>query len=596
LGYHLYTRNYVIYKKSYIAVNIFKQLIHWLVHYLKKKLLLVAISLIFCLTLLPVFSSGQPTYTPQDYISILDTAHNININRYGQVIINDTFLIANNGSSATNYFVIGVHNNYKNNLFYLEALSNNIDLEVSDEFSINENITGYAIIFNDDLNPASVMNLSVAMVFGSIINPQSPGVYQVTVFRFPLVYYNITSLEASINVPGVLSSPSNPVYTATNISNYNFTEFNIAYTYASNPLIHYNEFKRDFILDPWTGLRVIETHDITILNKAGSTGASSITVKPLNNSINFKVYDQTGDINFQELETDDETELLVVFRYLLDQYYRYVFFVEYNPSPNTYIDTSTGMTALNITTLPPFWTVSDYSTNIILPSSSGFGEINVPDGFTLNQVNNNLIYITRANTTSFSNSNISIQYFFSILDIVGRPLIIAGLIFIALIIVIVYNLYLRREVEEVKVRVEKPIPKEEINEFTRLFENKIVISIRLDKLEIDAQKRKIKKIEYRKQKRIYLDNIKKIEKELMPLKEKIIEFGPRYADYIKNLELFDAEKDNSQKALEELKIRYRNRKITTATYLKLKEDLESKIDRASKNIDKTILSLKQEVM
>jgi len=547
--------------------------------------------------ILPVISIQQPSYTPQDYLKVNNVNRTITINEYGQVILNDTFTVLNNGTTSTDYFIIGVPNSFHSNLFYITAKSNTTETQISEPFVINSNITGYAILFENELTPTSTINFTTTMVFGSILEPVNPGTYSVMILRCPVVYYNITTLYAEIDVPGSLTKPASSNYYEYNISDYNTTEFEIRYLYSTNPLYEYEFFDRSFLIDPWLGVKVVETHNLTLINKATTAGPSTFTVMPLEGAFNFRVFDRTGDLRYTESTENNQTIIEVNFRYSLEQDYHYIFYIEYwMPYSAFAVDSSSGPTML-FTTSPPLETVKDFTININLPPGSAFISFETPDNFQLTQKANNKIIIEGENITAYSNTSFQVSYAIGILDYIGRPLLFAGVVGVIIGVIIGVKLYEQRKEETVEEEIEEiPIPKNEINEFTRLYEDKIAVSLRLEKLEKDAAKRKVKKKEYRKQKQLFLDNIKKIENELQPLKQKISEYGPRFEDIIKNLELLDAEKENSQRSLIELRLRYRSRKITTATYVKMKEDLEKRIEKATKAIDKIILSLKQEVM
>ncbi|MEM2907441.1 MAG: hypothetical protein QW739_05155, partial [Candidatus Odinarchaeota archaeon] len=70
--------------------------------------------------------------------------------------------------------------------------------------------------------------------------------------------------------------------------------------------------------------------------------------------------------------------------------------------------------------------------------------------------------------------------------------------------------------------------------------------------------------------------------------------GAAYSKTVSSLERLELERDNAQRQLEDLRYRYREKRITTATYTKIKEELEKKIIKISQDIDKKIIGLRQE--
>lgn len=560
---------------------------------MNRKIALLSLWVLVALTFIPTASLQQPSYTPQDYISVLNVDRLININAYGQAVVNDTFTIANNGSISTGYFIVGNPVNYDPYLYFISASVNNTQLQVSSKFTVNSNISGYALILPQNLTPSSTVNVTVTMVYGGLIRSKSIGQYTVNLPRYPLIYYNMSELSAQISVPGTRTAPSSSTYTATNLSNYYYSQLTVEYLYSGTPLAEYNLFKRDLEVNSWLGLKVKETHNITILNTGTGSGITQFTIRTLPSSYGYRTYDNSGDLISTQASSDNITLLTVNFRYTVYSNQSYIFYAEYWLPLQAY--TATPPNTVTITTSPPQYNCKNYVLTLIIPGASSFISYDAPQQYTV-QATQNRVTIMKTNTTAYNSAPVNFSYNIGFIDLLGRPLLITAIIAVILSSFIVWKVNAKREVVTEPAEAKGETTKEEIQEFCRLYEDKTALTQRLEKLEADYLKRKVRNIEYRRQREIYLGNLAKTEKELKPLREHLMKTGGRYASIIRSLELTETEKEHAQRTLAELKFKYRQKKISTETYIKMKEDLERKIAKTSQNIDKTIIALKQETM
>ncbi|MHA1332928.1 MAG: hypothetical protein ACTSPL_02475 [Candidatus Odinarchaeia archaeon] len=544
---------------------------------------------LFSFLLVSIPASGQ--VSPQADVYISNANRSITINSYGVVVVNDTFTLVNNGSSSTNYAIIALRSNYSDYLYYISAFGeNNETLTISSEYSLNVNNSGWVISL-PDISPSENYTLTVIMVFGGIIQPNTSGKYYLDFYAYPTSPYNISVLNASISVPGSLTYPTDSTYSAENISSYNFTWMKIEYSYVGH-LIKYPYFERSLQIDAWGSIKVKEVHEINVIN-IGSLEVSTLSFTLLPSAYDIKVYDSAGYLTFVSNEEEDGvtySELVVSLRISLDAGDNYTLYVEYMIDPNVLRD-ETG--ALQIPLTLPDWIVNLFKMEVILPSGSTFtttstgGEISEVDG-------NVILSYVLENVTTFHEAEYTVNYQINMLAALARPLIISGVIGLICIVYAVYQLTRKEEVF-IPREEEKKAPPPLIKEFARLYDEKVALRIQIEKLKQDARKGKIKRRDYRKRYETFTKNIEKIDKEIQKIRDELLQYGGRLAKIIRDLEITEAQIDHKKSSLAEFASRYRLGKISRDAYLKVRKDLEGEINKAEHKINKLLLTLKEEI-
>ncbi|MEM2907440.1 MAG: hypothetical protein QW739_05150, partial [Candidatus Odinarchaeota archaeon] len=439
---------------------------------------------------------------------------------YGQIIINDTMLIANNGSTQTNYIIIGNHADFNDYLYYISGESDGTSLQVSDRFTINSNISGYALILPQALTPTSTVKITVTLVYSSLIISKGVGQYSLTIPRYPILPYNITQLSAKITTPGARTTPTYSTYTASNLTAYNYTSLKIEYTYSGTPLAEYNLFQRSLEVNPWLGLKITDKHNITILNTGVSSGITQLPVNTLPHAQRFRVYDDAGLLSFDQNVNENITVITVKFRYTVYSNQSYIFYVEYWLPTELYRGAAAD--SIRLQTNPPQYTTKLYSLNIILSASSTITSYNTPSGYTV-QTGFNTLTITRENITAYNTGAVEFTYTLGFTDLIGRPFLITAITGILLTAFLYWKI--RTGKEKAAVEVEREKPKELISEFCKLYEDKAAIIERLDRLEVDYLKGKIRRLDYQKRKTTYINELGRLDRELKPLKEELSKAG-----------------------------------------------------------------------
>jgi flagellar motility protein MotE (MotC chaperone) len=87
--------------------------------------------------------------------------------------------------------------------------------------------------------------------------------------------------------------------------------------------------------------------------------------------------------------------------------------------------------------------------------------------------------------------------------------------------------------------------------------------------------------------------ISTISRNLSSLGEEIRSAGSKYAKMIRELEIAETKLDVAKKDLQEVELRYRKAEISKATYSKLLEENQNKIEDAETTIDGVLIRLRE---
>ena len=130
--------------------------------------------------------------------------------------------------------------------------------------------------------------------------------------------------------------------------------------------------------------------------------------------------------------------------------------------------------------------------------------------------------------------------------------------------------------------------------FVENYEKRSRMSAELERLESRVRRGKIPRRQYKVRKKMLEGRISSIDKELVVLKERIRNAGPKYADIIRELEVAEAELEEVEIGIKRIESRYRRGEISRAVYRRLLEDHERRKERAQLAIEGALLRLKEE--
>jgi len=140
-----------------------------------------------------------------------------------------------------------------------------------------------------------------------------------------------------------------------------------------------------------------------------------------------------------------------------------------------------------------------------------------------------------------------------------------------------------------------PVPPETIRRFLRLYDKREAVLRELRAVEEEARRGRLPRSKYRTRRRRLEAELGKLSKEIEQLKETIREGGGRLADAIRSIEMAEAELEEVEAGIRRLRVRYRRREISSATYRRLLRDYEKRGEKARVAIDEALLRLREEL-
>jgi hypothetical protein len=137
-------------------------------------------------------------------------------------------------------------------------------------------------------------------------------------------------------------------------------------------------------------------------------------------------------------------------------------------------------------------------------------------------------------------------------------------------------------------------PSELLRKFATLYSRKTALNIDLEKLEASRRRGKVKKREYMIRERDIKSQIDKIDSELPSVREELLDYGPRYRDWIGSLELENEKIEGAKAGLRQLLRRKKKQQISRAAFEKIRQDYLKTIKKATSATDRILLSIQEE--
>lgn len=564
-----------------------------------KTLVILAVLTFAIATLIqsPASTTQQPT-PPQDFLINNIVNRTVQINGYGLITVNDTFVVNNTGSSSTDFVIATLRSNLTGYLYYMSAYNGTgASLPISASYSLDENNTAWTITLSDSVAPGENYTYNLILVFGDMVLPRWEGRYYADLYAYPTTPYNTTFCNVSIRAPvnGSIVEPTPREFNGTDILPLNFTALYVEWTYTEKPLIKYILAQREVNVGTWGIVNIKDTYELVVKNIRMSSNAVSTHEVPVSKDANdITVSDDLGSISMSimELNDSDMNILEITFRYVLWTNQTYKFYVNYRVPIDTIQSVESGTPRLTIIPNTINWTIQHQEIVVILPPGGSSTSTNPPAN--VSSEAQEIITYGSYNVTSFHQISLEISYNPSLLAALTRPLLFT-LIIGVIAAAYVTTKKLRPEAEPLVV-VERAVAYPVLRQFCSLYEEKIALLLEMGKLDERFQRRKIKKREYQKQTASYKKNIAGIEKDIAKLRPKLSKAGGRYAHTVKQLEIREAERESVKTSLVHLESRYRRHRISAAAYQKLRRDLENKLKKTSSRMDKLLIRLKEETL
>ncbi|MEJ2271235.1 MAG: hypothetical protein P8X91_01850 [Candidatus Bathyarchaeota archaeon] len=549
---------------------------------------------------------------------LYDSKSNINISSQ-----NSTFL--NPGLQSVHVFLLGttIYSSKVNptniSMIILEDESGNqidslTDISLSQDYyyfnfgvkpaSLTETITDEGIDNNDDgyfdfLRLGVEVNVAIAGTY----SVDAGGIYDPSYNSVSVLTQNSTFLNSGVqfvyldlNGAEIYTAVVNPTTIASiflNDSSGNtlseLHDLSLPTTYS------FDQFQR-----PPTDIELTEVERQIMLNQAGNIYvANSYWITNLGfttNIIELGVPDDAYDFTVRDemgnLEITNESEIITInLRRALNQSAKEPLYVFYHLPWKNHIDqTNNDDFTTSFTYYENFnKTIGLLKTSVILPDGAEFKSSNPIDPQTIkkNAIQETLVF-EFSNVSTSQNLDFEINYRYQTFWASFYPTIWIGILAFSGAVVAFFW-----KVPKTSVSSVIPIQTKTLNNFVESYEAKTRIRAELESLDERVQKGKIPRRRYKVRKKMLDGRISTISRNLSSLGEEIRSAGSKYAKMIKQLEVAETKLEGAKKDLQELELRYRKAEISKATYLKLFEENQNKIDDAETTIDGVLIRLRE---
>lgn len=553
-----------------------------------------------------IANSTAQAQTSQNLV-VLEASRTINIENFGLLNVNDEITIKNNGTIPVSSFKIAIKEDFTKNLCYLEVRDqDNRKLELK-YMGLEEttNYTYWQVFFSEPINLGETKNLIITAVYGSLITPipESEQTYEFNFYYYPTLPYQIKNCKVVIKIPsGATTENDTSPIEVSDLSPLTYKTFYFQYNYTRNSLINV-EFQREIKPYDIAYIKVKETY---VLKNIGLSTIEEWEFKLPEGATKIIVSDAAGPIRMSIGPGNLTTKTTVTISFtsgrkeVLEPGVIYTIYVTYLLPADIYLKNINTAYTLTVPIYPEVPAlVTKGTTTIILPPDSKVNPPKIetaPIGQVLQpQIEQNKVIYTYYNVTaSTGNLKIKIIYNVNPFYTLTRPLTYAAILTaIATIYIATRKVQIAVTPPTVEVPVPVPVPTPIINEFCRIYEEKLALLLELDKLEEALKTRRIKKKEYKRRVKIYERELMNVNKDLKKVKEELRKATPKFEDYVKRIELLEAERESVKASINQLERSYKTGKITKLAYAKLRRQYEGRLRKIYSNMDKVIFELRE---
>lgn len=551
-----------------------------------------------------IFALIPPTSAEEPELIAVDVQRTVHVKEYGVLLTNDTFTVLNVGQEPAFHVWAAVPLTLIETVRYFQAETGNGATLLTQRIPlIGENCTGWRIYIPEPILPDRNFTFRIVMALEGLLEIEGQKAY-CTFSSVPASPYLIRSGSTKLTHYNGLTAPSQQNFLFANVSAYAYRPTTVGLDVVAGsgkPIITYLELKRQFLVEPWGYLRVLETHTLCVdsINSASWGWSSIITHLPPGSQF-LQAYDSVSNLSASITTPGNITypsTLKINFQFLLEQNDVYQFFVEYRYPLDLQQSISQNGFFLGIN---PYyehpWIIRHQITEVTIPeggyllSSSGEAEISITS------TGQFLIRYHDYNVSSLHQSEFTVHYVYPIQPAATRPLllsIISGIICLAYIAG--RRIPIFREEEEIVT----PLPTIDpaiLSEFCALYGEKVALLLQMERLEQSMLRAKIAKPRYRKEKKIFERKLRALERDLQGRTRPLLEAGGKYENNVRQLELLEAERLSTIEALRALEQRYKQKRITLAVYQKLRSDLQKRRDKSVAGMDRILLDLREELV
>ncbi len=592
---------------------------------------LLLITLMLCITLAVYYSAAmlanaqQPTYTsgscqnasgsgvlpyqremgPSDVNVTLFNRYAIRtiyIGDYGLVTVNDTLLVANNGTATASSWIFYLAADVYPNLRYLAAYGNGTNLNVIGAPSFSS-LVGMKVDFTSigGLPINSSLLVTLIQQFSGLVSLEPGSQYVGLLFyKYVISPYSTASYNITVSLPSGAQTLEPVNMTAGTVNSFNctrlgsFSNGKYDYIFSGGPLIEVSVIRRaEITVDGY--IYTTETHRVRNIGPANLTSIHFLVpLSILPDSLT--VGDSSGKLS----SGNNGLIVSASFRYGVAPNWTYTYYVSYKTALDDYRVSQNGLSVLRLQPVTGYNGSATFEQfSLVLPPHAQL--ISTNQSFENAGIQDNKIVVTYTfrNVTFLNVGSIEFKYIEDIAQVFQRPILISfGVFAVGFIYIVTRKLFPRtvpvsiaRE-EEVKARGLTAT----LKEFSSNYEEKTALTLEMEKLMEDRRKGRISKRAYLEQIEHNRRRIASLTNGINEAKKKLVPANRRYATLIRQLETYEEERENARASLENLELRRRQGKVSGDVYNRLKYENTRKIEKATSGIDSIVVQLRQETL
>ena len=349
-----------------------------------------------------------------------------------------------------------------------------------------------------------------------------------------------------------------------------------------------DEWRREINLDAWNGISGI---DYYLISNAYSTELYKVSFLLPANASEIRVQDAYGEysVGITKIHREDAIQVNVTLRRPLKPGERNEFLVSYRLPSSIFID-QVGWQDYRLElklVKPKNVLIKKFSLIIHLPE--GAEPKNFPSDLQVKRQGlATMMILARYNVTEFSTSYITLEYQYSILWRVFKPLTWIG----ATALVIAAFFLIKRFFYPTAATI--PVPSTLLGDFVKVYEEKRRLTTELRSVEEQFRRGRISRRRLRMRRRTIEHRISELNKRLADLKDRITATSDRYGELIKELEAAEVEIETLNADIERVEMRFRRGEISADVRRRLIDEYANIRRRAEGRISEILLRLQEE--
>ncbi|MFB0561706.1 MAG: hypothetical protein ACETWM_10905 [Candidatus Lokiarchaeia archaeon] len=516
---------------------------------------------------------------------------NISINNFGIAIVTDTFTVRNDGVDHATVADVFYPEDTWSKLVTSMAWSENVQLNTEEISSGGRN--GTRIFFHKSIAPGETYTFTLEQYFDETLTTvyYSPLMRNVTQFDFPACPYSPYKTEQcniSVILPKDALSDSTLTRNFANIEPFDASLLQIRFWFTgTSSIISIKTIYRQIEVDPWLGIRVIETH---FIENKGPSNLNKIYFKATPGTVNFEAYDLAGSLS----AWPSGDSMAISTRFSVPPNGTYFYYMVYSiPIAASQIGSS-GTYLFTFNILPDYvGSIDNFYVSLIF-NDFVYTSFQSPSTIPISSSTQNIFLYSWKNVIPTQ------KVFFYTSYSVGFPTTYLRPFLLMLIFGAAAILYVA-----IRSRRAKPVPliarpaeisASILRELCELYDEKTSLIIEMDRLREDALRKKIKKAEYSRRVKNAEKDLARLNQQIDQKKAEILEYDKKFESDFSALEINEADREQAKLSLQSLRRRYLMKRLTKETYLKLRDAQEKKLKKAESNIDKKIQDLRREAI